>query len=193
MIILAKQPSGTLPIALVQSNTANSQSGHGNASTSAPPQARDHPDCDFYHNSRWADSLVVVMVYFAVGLTMEVLVLSGSANMKLVQLLIPTYTLWITYLPVYITLVIWMFIMVSMLLEDISHSQGNALRFFNASRFSKAATGEDLKSLLKVLDVVYFCTTLVGGFTLLFNDIVPLSLLMSGPTFYCMLLAMFKL
>ena len=46
------------------------------------------------------------MVYFAVGLTMEVLVLSGSANMKLVQLLIPTYTLWITYLPVYITLVI---------------------------------------------------------------------------------------
>ena len=66
-------------------------------------------------------------------------------------------------------------------------------RVLAASRFSKAATGEDLKSLLKVLDVVYFCTTLVGGFTLLFNDIVPLSLLMSGPTFYCMLLAMFKL
>ena len=133
------------------------------------------------------------MVAFAIGLTMEVLVLSGSANMKLVQLLIPTSTLWMTYLPVYITIVIWLFIMVSMLLEDISHSQGNALRFLKVSRFSKAATGEDLKRLLRVLDLLNFCISLVGGFTLLFDNLVPLFYLLSGPTFYGMLLVTFKL
>jgi hypothetical protein len=126
------------------------------------------------------------MVAYAVGITIEVLVLSGSANMKLVELLIPT--LWFpTYLPVYIPLAVWLFIMVSMLFEDISHSQGDdVLRFF------KATTSESLKSQFKALEILFFCVSLVGGFTLMFTDTVPLSFLGSSLSLYCLLAAIIK-
>jgi len=127
LIVLIEQPTNTLSTSLVQFHTAFSQVAHDNALSSTPLQTRDHPDRDFYRDSSLANDLTYLMVLFAVGITIVVLLLSGLSNKKLVELLIPSPIL-PSYLPCYIILAISEFIMLYMLLDDMSCVQLNRSR-----------------------------------------------------------------
>lgn len=108
----------------MQFHTALSQVAHSNTLSNTPLQARDHPDQDFYRDSGWTNTLVYLMVASAFGIMVEVLVLTSYFGTKLVALLIPT-EIFPSYLPFYITFVIWEFITFSLLLQDISYAQWN--------------------------------------------------------------------
>lgn len=178
LISLAEKPKNTLSTALVQIHTAYSQFDHGNPSANKPLQERDHPDYDFYRNSYWTISLIYVMVAYAIGLMMEVLILSGSGSVKLVVLLIPT-PLFVTYLPVYTTLTIWLFTIISMLLEDIGCAQTNASRSILGMQQNKVI--ETCNALLCIFSVSGIFIRYTTG------DVVPLFFLASSVAVYCTL------
>lgn len=110
-------PNKTLSIALVQFHTGYSQIDSNNVSLNTPPQAHDHPDCDFYPNSLWSFILIGLMATHAVFITIVALWFSRSGDTRLVLLLIPT-SIFPSYLPIYIPLSIWLCTMFSMLWED---------------------------------------------------------------------------
>jgi hypothetical protein len=124
LTVLAEQSTNTLSASLVQFHTAFSQVAHSDTLSNTALQARDHPDQDFYQDSRWTNTLIYLMVASAFGIMVEVLVLTNYFGTKLVALLIPT-EIFPSYLPFYITFVIWEFITFSLLLQDISYAQWN--------------------------------------------------------------------
>jgi hypothetical protein len=181
LIVLAEQPTKTLSTALVQFHTAYSEFDHGDASSNTPLQVRDHPDHDFYQNSNWTHSLIYVMVTYAIGVTTEALTLSSFAYAKLIKLLIPTLSL-LSYHPIYIPLTIWMFVMLSMLLEDISCAQKNVLRSF---------MGMTRKSLILWCKIIFVGLSISGSFvSYIAGPDLPVYCLCANAAMYCVLSVM---
>jgi hypothetical protein len=178
LIYLAKPHTNTLSTALMQFHTGYLHFDHGNDSSNPPLQGRDHPDHNFYQDSAWTHLLVYFMVTCAIGITTQVLVLGGVGSMKLIVLLIPT-PVFLSYLPIYSALSIWMFIMISILLEDIGYLPDNV---FGPSM------GTGRKDLIRFHKVVLFLSSLAGAFTLfVLNEVMPLVFLCGSATMYCLL------
>jgi hypothetical protein len=154
LIVLVEESTSTLSTALVQIDIPYSQFDHGNAWSHTPLQERDHPDQDFYQNSTWTHSLIHLMIAYATCTTTLVLVFSGLVDTKLIRFLIPTPYV-ITYLPVYLPLAFWIFIISSMLLEDISYAQGSVLI---------SLMGITRKTFLQWYKIFLFGVSLASGF-----------------------------
>jgi hypothetical protein len=182
LIVLADQATNTISKALVQIHTVYSQFDHNNASSNISLQERDHPDQDFYQNPSWTHSMIYIMVAHAIGITTTILVFSGSFDLDLVTLLIPSESL-LSYPPIYTALTIWLFIMLSMLLEDISYAQGNALR---------SVIGVTRQTFVQCCRIYLFSNSLTGGILIMFNDVygmMALLLFCASAAMYCVLSA----
>lgn len=167
-----EQPTNTLSTALVQFHNAFSQAAHNNAMSITPLQARDHPDQNFYRDSRWTNTLIYLMVASATGIMGEALALTGLANTKLILLLIPT-PVFPSYLPFYIAFAVWEFITFSLLLEDISYAKWtvpthwNLPAHWNAPRIS---TKRFFKGLIDYCGLVFIFLTLTGALLSILDD-----------------------
>jgi hypothetical protein len=156
LIVLAEQSTNTLSTALVQIHAVYSQLDHGNASSNTPLQERDHPDQDFYQNSSWTHSLIYIMVAYAIITMMVIVVLSGLNDNNLITLLIPTMPSLFSYFPISTVLTFWVFIILSMLLEDIGGAQGNVLR---------CVVGVTRKNFIRWCKIFISWHSLIGGIT----------------------------
>jgi hypothetical protein len=189
LIFLAEQPTNTISTALVQIHSVYSQFDLNYASSNTPLQERDHPDQDFYQNAGWTHSMIYVMVAYAIGITIAILVLSGSSGRSdsaLIWLLIPNTSYFglflLSYFPIYTVLTIWVFIMLSILLEDIGCAQGNVLR---------SVMGITRKNFVYGCSISLFWLSLAGGImTIIFaGDEKPLFFLCASVAMYCVLSA----
>jgi hypothetical protein len=180
LMILAQQPSNTLSTALVQFHTAYSRVDNADTSSIQPLQERDHPDHNFYQDSSWTHSLIYLMVACAVGITFLLLMTSGfSFDQEFIRFLIPKSDV-ISYIPFYTTLTIWIFIMLSMLIEDIGCAQRNVLR---------SIAGMKRKTFMKCSRVFIFLLSVAGVLTALMvgSWIIVLPLFGTLATIYCAL------
>jgi hypothetical protein len=165
LIVLAEQSVNTLSTAVVQVHTAYSQIGQNNASSNAPLQERDNPDRNFYQTSSWTQSLIYLLVAYATGATIEILALSGLGSTKLVAVLIPTPII-TAYLPFYTILIVWVFIVSSMLLEDVRCMATNT---------SSSFMGVTRRSFLRSQKIFLFSSSLIGGFIGIVGELASFS------------------
>jgi hypothetical protein len=174
---LAQQPSNTLSTALVQFHTAYSRVDNADTSSIQPLQERDHPDHNFYQDSSWTHPLIYVMVACAVGSTGLLLLFTDDA--KFIRFLIPAPNV-ISYTPFYTALTIWIFIMLSMLIEDIGCAQQNALR---------SVAGMKRKTFMKCSRIFLFLFSVAGVLMAIVVGYWPalLALLGTPLAFYCAL------
>lgn len=175
-----KKPSNTLSTALVQFHTAYSRVDNADTSSIQPLQERDHPDYNFYQDSSWAHSLIYLMVACAVGIMCALLSLSGTSfSRDFIRFLIPTLDV-ISYTPLYTALTIWIFIMLSMLIEDIGCAQQHVLR---------SIAGMKRKTFMKCCRIFLFLLSVAGVLSASMVSYWPilLGLLGTMPTFYCAL------
>lgn len=181
LIVIAQKPANTLSTAIAQFHTGYSQLDDDKVSSNTPLQARDHPDYDFYRDSSWTHKLIYFMVAYAFGVTATILTFGGVANSALLRFFIPSGAIIISYLPIYLVLTIWMFIMISILLEDISCAQGNVLRSF---------MGIKRKRLIQGFETMFFCYSLsctIFNFLSFVGEDTLLMFLGASTVTYCML------
>ncbi|RII13305.1 hypothetical protein CUC08_Gglean004606 [Alternaria sp. MG1] len=188
------QPNNTVSTALMQFHTSYSEFDHDNSLSNTPLQARDHPDQDFYQNSSWAHSLIHLMVAFAIGETTWILTLGSLGDYNFLRFVIPKdptfFSSLVSYFPIYITLCIWILIMVLILLEDIGCAPGNVLRSF---------IGIPRKTYILGGKVFLFGSSVAGSILSWtvpeFGGIIPSSLfcLFSNAVLYCVLSAVVHL
>jgi hypothetical protein len=189
LIILVQQPSNALSTALVQIHTGYSQFDHSDALIIPSLQERDHPDHDFYQDSSWTHSLIYFIVLVAIGITATTLRVNTLGNPDLLIYFVPTSPIILRYLPIYLTLTIWMLIMLFILLEDISCAKRNVLESF---------MGTKRKRVIQGCEIVIVCYSLLGSIMthcpLLFenrkryvNEEIPAYLFCASAVIYCML------
>jgi hypothetical protein len=195
LIILVQQPSNALSIALVQFHTSYSEFDHSDALLIPSLQERDHPDRDFYQDSSWTHSMIYFIVIISIGIATTTLMLGALGGPEfLAVVFIPNSPIILRYIPIYLSLTVWMLIMLFILLEDISCAHRNVLG---------SLMGIKRKRVIQGCKTVIVCYTLLGiimthspGLILYFmnrdelNQETPAYLFCASAVIYCMLSTM---
>jgi hypothetical protein len=192
LIILVQQPSNALSTALVQFHTGYSQFDHSDALLIPSLQERDHPDRDFYQDSSWIHSMIYFIVIVSISIATTTLMIGALGYSEILAVVfIPKSPIILRYIPIYLSLTVWMLIMLFILLEDIGCAHRNVLG---------SLMGIKRKRFIQGCKTVIVCYTLLGiimthspGLILYFmnrdelNQEIPAYLFCASAVIYCML------